>query len=345
MKKIFIFSVLLLLLFPSNFLVAKTTQETAATQEFSAGEVDVLRIEGEDKIQVPADKGDEVYDFLYSNYVENTAALRKLDPLLSSYASEEKFVDTYFDTSGLRLYATGNGVRYRRRTILSGPDASKDGSELMQIKLSDISQNQLQRAEYKFDIKHYNQAEDADDEHAMIGLVKRSERDAFKQRLTDLGLDPYDMKPILTLTDFRRRIYIYRDGEPFVSFTLDHATSKIWWAKADFLEIEPEMNEIAYTDGDAAMRKYLEDFNDNLIKTLQEKFPYLERDLTPKYSKAIDQLSVQIPFLRTLMELNLHTREGFVSVIITITVCVCMVVYLVRRNIKRKKFELKKNKM
>ena len=276
----------------------------------SASGFDNPRIEQEEKLFVPPDMADEVWNFLHQRYVVDTERLHQLDPLFTSYYNEEQFADVYYDTPSLQLYAMKSGVRHRRRLNLTDPTNAKSGRELMQIKLNNISSNALERGEIKYAIEYPTKWSDAEDHHPMLGIVKRSHRQPFKARLEALGLDPYSMRPILTVHDRRTRIYIKRDGQPFMSISLDRVHSNIWWAKATFVEIEPELGEIVFTDADPATRKYMESILAQVVTEIREKFPYIQSNLTPKYNKSFDQMWAQLPFLKLLVRANLLTTQA-----------------------------------
>lgn len=296
-----------------------------------------LRIEQEDKLLIPLDKTDEVWRFLYERFIVDTESLKKLDASFTSSFDEEQFTDTYFDTPDLKLLSTQSGVRYRRRVNLTNPEDEKSGCELMQIKISNISQNVLERGEIKFKIKHPTTMKNAEDRHPMIGIVKPSQREEFKQRLKALGLDPFSMQPILTVEDSRRRIYINRESKPFMSLSLDVASSNIWWAKTKFVEIEPELNEITFTEANQETKKYMEIILHKSMTEMKQRFPYLETNLTPKYCKSFYYLEAQLPFLRFLVRWNLHSiRTVLTSMFIALAVMGFFIYFLVHTRNQRK---------
>ncbi len=266
-----------------------------------SGVPDQVRLENEDKLAIPLEKTEEVWSYLYKRYVEAAAGLKALDPNFSSSSSVEDFVDTYFDTPALQLLKSQSSVRHRGRTNETNPIDRKSGRELVQVKLNDISANDLVRGELKFEVEYPTKVKSADDAHPLIGIVKRSEREKFKQTLSGLGLDPYGMKPIVTLEQRRRRIYIMRSEKPFLSLSLDEVTSSKLWASVRFMELEPELNEITYTEADAATRKYMEDVNTKIIDELLKTFPYVHRDLTPKYNKTFTYLGDKLGAFKFLM--------------------------------------------
>jgi hypothetical protein len=301
--------------------------------EFDAHGVDRVRIEQEDKLFVPMDEVEQVWDYLRQRLTEDKEFLASLDPAFQASWSEELFHDTYFDTPSLQLNAMQSGVRHRRRENLSDPEHVKSGRQLMQIKLNDISSNQLERAEIKYDIDLTPEGDTPEGRHPMLGRVKKDQRAPFKKRLVELGLDPESMRPILTVKDLRRRVYLTKEGKPFMSISLDLASVRLWWARAEFCEIEPELNEIAFTEADAEKRSYMETVLARVVADVRARFPRLERDLTPKYNKAFERLETQLP-LRFLVKHKLQ-NEG-VTLLVGVGV-VALVAGNVVQRLRRKK--------
>jgi hypothetical protein len=241
----------------SLLLALVATPLRAEEEDMSASGFDNMRIEQEEKLFVPLEIADEALAFLKHRYVEDKGRIAELDPLFTTYVHVEDFTDVYYDTPSLQLLAMQSGVRHRTRVNLTDPDHRKSGRELMQIKLNNITSNTLERGEIKFAIEH-RLPKTAEDAHPMLGIVKPGHRELFKQRLVGIGLDPQAMRPVLTVRDLRTRVYFNRDDKPFMSISFDQASSKLLWAEYRFVEIEPELNEIGFTDADPEMRRYME---------------------------------------------------------------------------------------
>lgn len=297
------------------------------------------RIEQEDRLWVPLDKADQVWQFVEERLVKDAAHLKALDPLFESYWHLEEFWDTYFDTPSFRLLEIQGGVRHRKRINHSEPDHRKSGRELMQIKLNNISGNELERGEIKFAIEYPNRLKTIEEKHPMLGIVKEEQREGFKKRLTDLQIDPYSMKPILTVHDYRSRIYVTKEKKPFMSISMDRCGVSTLWAKYEFAELEPELNEIAFTDADPATRRYMEKILASVVSEIQTKFPFLQRNLTPKYGKSFVALEERIPFFRQLVKVNLHRdATGLILVGVAVVGVICAGGYVgVRRFFRKRK--------
>lgn len=318
---------------------------TARAQESGIAETTLnsrnARIEQEDKIFLPLDKVDEVWEYVYNKYIVDPEGAKQLDPLFTTHHYDEQFADTYFDTPDLKLLSMKHGVRHRRRLNLTNPDDYKHGREAMQIKLSNVSSNPFERGEIKFDIEYPSELKHPFDSHPMLGIVKRSDRLAFIQELTKLGVDPVSMRPILTVHDLRRRIYFShktfsQHGTAFLSVSFDNASASIWWATTKFVEIEPELSEIEFTMADNQTRRYMEEINQKIIDDLKQRFPFLKTNLMPKYNKSFAYLTESLPFLPILVKTRMNNTEGMfmslLSVFGAVSVGIFGAIYKVRQR-------------
>jgi hypothetical protein len=328
----------LLLLLVLLLCATSSRASKEADEEFSsAGGYDTLRIEQEDKISVPPDKAAEVWEYMEATYIRDQSALKRWGSGFSSYASIEDFVDVYYDTPSLQILARRGGVRHRSRANITNPLDRKNNRQLMQVKINDISTNTLNRGELKYPIRQSVVDGTAPDGLPMLQMVKRSQRGLLRAQIVSQGLDPDTIHPILAVYDRRKRLYIQCDGKPFVSVSLDHAFSRRFWAKASFCEIEPEINEIPYTEGDAATRAFLEKVNTEIIEDLRRRFPYLERNLTPKYCKAFYGLEKKVPFLRAWIRLDAMARNGGITLaLVSFTALAALCLFLIRRIRERR---------
>lgn len=340
MKKLFIFS--LALIFGANTALVYAQEpnlEVEAGGEFSAHGTNVVRVESEDKLWVPVDKADEVWAFMEQRFVKDIDYIKSLDPEFDEpYWYLEEFWDTYYDTPTFQLLEMQSGVRHRRRINLTNPEHNKSGRELMQIKINNIDTNDINRGEIKFDIEPPTEKTSRnpkpDDNHPMIGLVEPKHRADFKSRLVSLGLDPYSMKEVLTVHDMRSRIYITKNKQPFMSISFDRADTSTWWTKYNFVEIEPELNEIPYTEGDAATREYMDKVLAQVMNEIRTEFPYIEQNLTPKYNKSFNALKERLPFFPLLVKTKTNNAEGMLVIVGGLLALVTVLGYMTIKKTK-----------
>lgn len=308
MKKL-LFSIAIASLLSGNFFIV-----FAAEPDANPGNFNAPRIEEEDKILVPDDKVSEVWAYLEEHFIKDQTFLTAINPKLSCYFNLEDFRDTYFDTPDLKLLSQKNGIRHRVRTNLTNPEDVKNERELVQIKLSGVTADVLDREEYKYPVKIAANINTAEESHPLLGLVDKDFRQQFKDRVISLGLEPMSLQPILTVNDHRHRVYILYDKKPYTSISLDEASANVWWVKINFTEIEPEISEIALTGADEKTKAELQSVNGKIIEELKAKLPYLKSDLTPKYNKSFDRLEEKLPDLRFLVKYDLQSQNVLYSI-------------------------------
>jgi hypothetical protein len=221
--------------------------------------------------------------------------------------------------------------------LTNGADR-KNGRELMQLKLNHVSEkNPLMRGELKYEIRYPTRIEEPEDAHPMLGIVKPSQREALKHRLAAIGVDALSLRPVVTVDDTRRRIYFDKHGVTTLSITLDHVTSRVWWAKTKFCEIEPELNEIVFTEADAEKRARMEAMLTKIVGDICTQFPSIARNLTPKYNKTFDRIEEQLPFMRFLVRNNLTSTGVMMSGLAAIAVLCVLSALLIRESIRRRR--------
>jgi hypothetical protein len=302
MKRDYYFAVIAFGIIVAAWLLNNAAANPPTGQEVEPFNLSEMRLENEDKLVVPDDKVEEVWSYLLDRLVNDKTFIKSLDRGLDSYWYDELFADIYFDTSDLRMLKRQSGIRYRRRENLTNPEHDKSGRELLQVKLNDVDSNALNRGEIKFNISQNVNLKTQDDVHPVLGRLKPADRAEFKQLVSHLGIDPYSLDQVLVLEQRRRSIYIPRSGADFISIRLDEVTSELLWADWYHVEIEPELNEVPYTEAGDRERAYMENINAMIIADIQQQFPYVQQDLTPKYNKAFEYFETKIPILRFLIK-------------------------------------------
>lgn len=286
----------------ASLLLVTTNSPVLAKEE--------VRIEDDLSLSYPVGKTDEIVAHLKSKYIDATSFVKSLGPNFTSSFGDEDFTDIYFDTPNLDLYKRKIGLRHRLRVNRLDSEDRKNGRELIQLKLSGDDKftdtdNSGSRNEIKYEVVRPETIADRDDKHQLLGLIARDQRDDFKDRIKELGLDVYKLRPILTIKQRRQRVYINRDNATFVSFSMDDSQSRRWWAKAEFSQLELELNELAYTEADEVERERMKEIRKSMVKDLREHFDYLKSDKTIKYQKAFDLLAVKIPWMRFWVKIGL----------------------------------------
>lgn len=302
MKKDYLLTVFAFTVIAAAWLLSNSAASPPTTQQADSINLPEMRVENEDKLVVPEDRIEEVWSYLLDRLVNDKTFIKSLDPGLDSYWYDELFTDIYFDTPDLTMLKRESGIRYRKRENLTNPEHDKSGRELLQIKLNAVDSNALNRGEIKFDINPSINLKTQDDVHPVLGRLESDDRPAFKQLMSQLGIDPYSLNQVLVLEQRRRSIYLPRNGDDFISIRFDEVTSELLWADWYHVEIEPELNEVPYTAAGDDERAYMEGINEQIVADILRQFPYVQRDLTPKYSKALEYFETKIPILRFLIK-------------------------------------------
>ncbi len=267
--------------------------------------VNDVRIEDEMKIAVPDSLVEPVWAYLQSRYLPRPTFLEENGAVYAARASEEFFADVYYDTPDFWFLRGQHGLRHRSRTIPGDTTNRKNGRELMQIKLHREHDDSTARSEIKFPVAYYPMSRDEEDHVPPAGLVERTKRPAFLQRLAELGVNPAALREILTIEQRRRRVYVSEAGRIFLSLTLDEGRAHRFGVTRRFTEIELELNEIVFTGAGGAQRERLKHLNDLVRADLVARFPALVQDQTPKYNKMMARFQ-DSPVFRVMLWTHLH---------------------------------------
>ncbi|MEZ6184720.1 MAG: CYTH domain-containing protein [Planctomycetota bacterium] len=261
-----------------------------------------VRVENEYKLAVPEAVRGALQEHLERTYSDVDGFLSGLGEGFEVTFSDERFVDRYYDTPGLDLIATECGVRHRQRWNLVDPASDpKHGRQLLQLKLRPADDtNALNRTEVKFAIDPPGRHKEPLDAHPLLGLVHRDDRAEVIAALAEAGFDAEAMRPTITLEQRRWRVYVSRHGAAFATLTLDRVSSR--WAawKVELVELEIELNEIAYTDAGAEGRARMQAISERMTADVLEAFPSVKQDQTPKYNKVFQAFRERVPLFGTL---------------------------------------------
>ena len=268
--------------------------------EDTSGGFNSVRLENEYKLDIPAKNLEEVYNYLLEKY----KSPEWLSPELSMSLLEEKFVDIYFDTSKLEIYDKWAGVRYRTRY-----QNKEEVKQLIQIKVT-LNKTDLTRQEIKFPVNsNINSKKDLRNDplisHPFFGLVEPHYREDVYNLISSMNIEPSKLKPMLEVTENRRRIYLNNPQGVLITITLDEVTGQKSLFKTKYYELELELNEIQYTSSDSAGRERLNKLTKTIYQDLIQKFPDIKQDQEPKYEKTLDNLQKKFFLLKFLIRIGL----------------------------------------
>ncbi len=298
------------------------------TPNTSSSQFNVIRFENEIKLSVPNEIADSVWQYIASKYGNSKLFLKGFKHSFHTRTEEELFVDQYFDNADMQLLEMQCGVRHRTRYIIADSINPNNKQELMQIKINDVDDNGLNRAEYKYLIKYSGKPNNALDIHPFFYNVHRDHRKALAERLSAYNINSLDLVPTILLEQLRKRIYISRNLSGFATLTLDFVTSKYEGKVEKFVELELESNEIKYTRGDSTTRAQMENLNSMIKSDLLNTFPSIKQDQTPKYNKAFIALGLRDFKYRPIFGLS----DIQLTIGVSLIVALLTVIYLIRVN-------------
>ncbi len=262
------------------------------------------RIEGEYKMNIPKGLEKNVYQYLLDRYVNHKTDW--LSPQLKIDTINENFIDTYYDAPGLTLYNKWSGLRIRKRYAENGGLTK----QWIQIKVTAKPGTQnLLRYELKWPVRTKiikSQMINLDG-NEFFGHTNLQDKESILGNLMKLGIDnPFSIRRIIDIEQNRKRVYI-RDsaGEIIITITLDDTKTKVFWHSISYPEIELEMNEKMYTEGDKGKRAWMESMNRKIYRDLQKAFPEIKQDQKPKYNKCIDLITADLPSFKWLIRLGI----------------------------------------
>ncbi len=301
-------------------------------EDFSAEGSNVLRIENEVKLAVPESISVEVWNYLTTKYADENLPEIMSDDLFDSKIDEDLIVDQYYDNLDFQLLSGSNGIRHRKRFVIMDTASRKNGRELMQIKINNINSNEQSRGEYKYPVKYYDTNKEKYDNLAFLGLISREYRESVVFLLNKHGIDATKLFPTIIVEQLRKRLYITKRDQPFLTITLDYVTSKYKDKECKFVELELELNEICYTESDSAVKAKMEGITNDIKTGLIEKFPSIKQDQTPKYNKSANYMGLDINKIK-------ESRVKWVkTTIIIVSICILAIVaFLVLTRKRRKK--------
>lgn len=316
--------------FSQVFLAENHIENTGSSFQQSGNTNENVRIEYEIKLRLPLEQTEDIWDWLVQRY-SDVSWLNGDGNLFTAEFGDEDFTDTYFDTPDLTILSENNGVRHRMRTVHSGPAIEKDDRQLIQVKLDRGDVTGVARSEIKFNVSLGEDSKGADDSHALVGLVKRNERGEFKTLFYTSHIDPYQLKPLLTLSQNRRRIYLSDQKGAFATLTLDLVSTRSWGTRLKWAEMELELNEIRYTEANAEVRKSMERVIEKIQHDIQQAFSAIEPNQTPKYNTAFTFIeeATWIP-VKQVFRRGISADSFFIISIIFTLILIAGVIYFFR---------------
>ncbi len=235
------------------------------------------RIESEYKLSVPKEIESQVWQFLTQEF--DSVGIKKIDTSFSAIVAQEIFYDQYFDDENKTLFKAKAGARFRQRFV-----ADTLAKQLLQLKLPLNDSTGVARQEIKFNVYTKIKNTDRQAMHPFWRYVRPKNREEVNFYLANHDLTGNTLIPAVKVRQDRKRIYVSEKGVPFLTMTFDEVCS-FYFPYPCFTELELELNEIRFTDGNAEERTRMESVNQSIKDKILQQFPALKQDQTPKYNK------------------------------------------------------------
>jgi hypothetical protein len=238
-------------------------------------------LESQQKYLVPAGLADSLWHYLQRRY--QTRSLKKINPNYSAQALVETYLDEYYDDAAYTLLRHQHGLRLRR--VFSGKAVDR---QFIQLKISKRPRLRELRREIKFNINDQPDKHGGDPGHPFLRLVRAADRRQLEAALRALQVQSRELRPVLTLLQQRRRLYLRDRGNELAIISLDAVTTED--GQTSFYELELALDEPTYTGADVRQRQRLSQVTELLQLDLAARFPQLRQDPHPKYNKMYDLL-------------------------------------------------------
>ena len=323
-------------LITSFLLICGIVTSFGQSAEFStATGFDVFRIENEIKLSIPDEVADDVWKYLNTRYNNDDLYLRKYDPTFATKVAIDSFIDQYYDNKEMQVLQAQHGIRHRSRYVLTDSSDRKHGRQLMQFKVNAIDGNELNRGEYKYEIKYSGKPNQPLDIHPFFNNIRQDLRQPITERLAEHGIDAFSLFPTIRIDQIRKRVYISLRGDAFATMTLDFVTANFGGKATKYVELELELNEINYTLGDSTTRATMEAINEDIKGDLLKTFPSIVQDQTPKYNKGFVALGLKDFEYRPLFGMT----DKSISLIVLAILVLGVVLYHWRERKEQKSYQ------
>jgi hypothetical protein len=231
-------------------------------------------LENQLKFAVPEAIAENLWQTILQKY--STPTLRKINPNFSSEVSSDLYVDVYFDDNRSTLLRKKTGLRHRR--LLQGREVER---QFLQLKTK-LPNRQLRR-EFKLNVNDRPDKKTAHTSHPFLSLVRRRDYHLVDSLLATLGVQATALKPALELSQQRRRLYLYDQGNEMAYISLDQVYTQN--QEQNFYELELALPENIYTTANNQQRGQMQHLLEILQLDLTNTYPMLQQDQTPKYNK------------------------------------------------------------
>ncbi len=243
---------------------------------FATTSIAQQRLEKESKFLIADVDAETLTGMLDSLFAEGTLFMTETG--IVNRTTTELFTDEYFDSTNKQLLNRNLSLRYRERK-----QSENQEKKLVQFKglLKESSGIQF---EYKFGVPDVPDRNDIYARHPVLGRVDKDERERFEYELARFDIATEGLQSAFRFDQKRQRWYLSDSKGDMLTVSLDHVRLKSIPFHA-FTELEIEINENRYTNGNEAERAYLDTIQDKLVHLKKLDFPFMEADQRSKYEK------------------------------------------------------------
>lgn len=240
----------------------------------------VSSLERKRSFTIPNIRGEEVWRNLKSRlrngFESNGLKFRGV-------VSAEQSVDEYFDSSDLTLTKKSSSISHHKQVGEKGVK-----SQLIQILLAHSVEGKVSKAtlpnEINFEARgSYNES------GKFLERVKKAEAARFVDTINDLGLDPYELVPIMTIRQELRKIYFRKGGEQFLTVTLAIARGSRWPFRPKITQLELVIDEKVSVTATETEQSAIKALQEAVIKLAGIDTGAIE-DSRPKVSRMFDDI-------------------------------------------------------
>jgi hypothetical protein len=236
------------------------------------------RLEKESKYLIEDVDKETLTGMLDTLFAEGSLFIKRTG--INSRASTERFVDEYFESTNNALRNQSLSLRYRQRQVSKNQE-----KKLVQFKglVTGLSNVQF---EYKFDVPEFVDRNNIYARHPLLGYVDKDDRERLTYELARFDIVAEELNSALSLSQKRQRWYLSDAKGDLLTVSLDYVRLRSF-PFHEFTELEIEINENRYTNGDKAERAYLDAKQSQVIELINKELPLMTVDQRSKYEKMV----------------------------------------------------------
>ena len=236
------------------------------------------RLEKESKYLIEDVDKETLTGMLDTLFAEGSLFIKKTG--INSRASTERFVDEYFESTNNALRNQSLSLRYRQRQVSKNQE-----KKLVQFKglVTGLSNVQF---EYKFDVPEFVDRNNIYARHPLLGYVDKDDRERLTYELARFDIVAEELNSALSLSQKRQRWYLSDAKGDLLTVSLDYVRLRSF-PFHEFTELEIEINENRYTNGDKAERAYVDTKQTQVIELINKELPLMTVDQRSKYEKMV----------------------------------------------------------